>query len=247
MSAGRVDDGTRAVFAKLGTRTAASHFQGGWLFFVFSSHVSGVILVFLLKRLRFLVFSLRLHFISSKSKSVCDVVCPLSSPAQICGTPNDDNWPTHAQLPGFEACKPSAPLPRTLRERFTELMNKGNTCATPHSFSSFGFLPAQLDHFLPVYFPPPISPLFSCITPCGIDLLDGLLALDPSRRLSAKDAVLHAFFFDEPPLFKAVLAGCVWCVYAGFLPPRLLLLLYPVFLLSLRRSPFVEHLTSESC
>lgn len=38
------------------------------------------------------------------------------------------------------------------------------------------------------------------LTDCGIDLLQGLFALNPAKRLSAKDALQHPWFGEEPAM-----------------------------------------------
>ncbi|RLN78983.1 hypothetical protein BBJ28_00007356 [Nothophytophthora sp. Chile5] len=52
-------------------------------------------------------------------------------------------------------------------------------------------------HF-PAYDPMPLSKLFPDAEKSAVDLLSNLLALDPSKRLSAQQALTHDFFFDGP-------------------------------------------------
>ena len=56
---------------------------------------------------------------------------------------------------------------------------------------------------------------FPLLTNAGVDLLDGLLRMDPARRTSAESALEHPFFVEEPrpkarellPTFPSVAAG----------------------------------------
>ncbi|RLN63340.1 hypothetical protein BBJ29_002716 [Phytophthora kernoviae] len=50
----------------------------------------------------------------------------------------------------------------------------------------------------PSYEPMPFSKLFPDAEPTAVDLLAKLLVLDPSKRLSARQALMHDFFFDGP-------------------------------------------------
>lgn len=46
-----------------------------------------------------------------------------------------------------------------------------------------------------------LDKVFSSLSPSGVDLMDRLLTYDPSKRISALDALNHQFF-KEPPLAK---------------------------------------------
>ncbi|KAG3015764.1 hypothetical protein JG687_00006184 [Phytophthora cactorum] len=50
----------------------------------------------------------------------------------------------------------------------------------------------------PEYEPMPLSKLFPDAEASTVDLLSKLLVLDPSKRLSARKALVHDFFFDGP-------------------------------------------------
>jgi cell division cycle 2-like protein len=43
-----------------------------------------------------------------------------------------------------------------------------------------------------------LDKIFSSISQSGVDLLDRLLTYDPARRISANEALAHAFFSDDP-------------------------------------------------
>lgn len=50
---------------------------------------------------------------------------------------------------------------------------------------------------------------FSDISDAGLDLLNRMLTYDPSKRISAKDALTHAYF-DEAPRAKSAAMMPTW-------------------------------------
>jgi len=51
-----------------------------------------------------------------------------------------------------------------------------------------GFFPKQ-----------PLNLLFSAASPVALDLLGRCLTFEPRKRISAKEALHHAYFFENPP------------------------------------------------
>ncbi|VVA97097.1 unnamed protein product [Arabis nemorensis] len=75
---------------------------------------------------------------------------------ELCGSPDENNWPGVSKMPWYNQMKSSRTLKRRVREIY------------PH-----------FDRH-------------------ALDLLDKMLALDPSKRISAKDALDAEYFWTEP-------------------------------------------------
>ncbi|KAK1278331.1 Cyclin-dependent kinase C-2 [Acorus gramineus] len=75
---------------------------------------------------------------------------------ELCGSPDEVNWPGVSKMPLYNNFKPSRPLKRRVREAFK--------------------------HF----------------DPHALELLERMLTLDPSQRISAKDALDAEYFWTDP-------------------------------------------------
>ncbi|XP_052196226.1 cyclin-dependent kinase C-1 [Diospyros lotus] len=75
---------------------------------------------------------------------------------ELCGSPDEINWPGVSKIPWYNKFKPTRPMKRRVREVFR-----------------------HFDHH-------------------ALDLLDKMLTLDPSQRISAKDALDAEYFWTDP-------------------------------------------------
>ncbi|KNC85473.1 hypothetical protein SARC_02343 [Sphaeroforma arctica JP610] len=66
---------------------------------------------------------------------------------------------------------------------------------TPKTWPSVSELPDYNDKF-PKLKPKPITNVVKNLDPLGVDLLEKILVLDPAKRMSAKQALLHPYFED---------------------------------------------------
>ncbi|XP_031117006.1 cyclin-dependent kinase C-2-like [Ipomoea triloba] len=80
----------------------------------------------------------------------------LSKIFELCGTPDEINWPGVSQVPWYNKFKPARPAKRRVREVFRHFDRH------------------------------------------ALDLLDKMLTLDPSLRISAKDALDAEYFWTDP-------------------------------------------------
>lgn len=72
------------------------------------------------------------------------------------------------------------------------------------SFPGIGELPEYKPASYKRYAPPEtLGHLVPGLSPDGVDLLTRMLQQDPARRITAKDALDHAFFADLPPQLRA--------------------------------------------
>lgn len=75
---------------------------------------------------------------------------------ELCGSPDEVNWPGVSKIPWYNNFKPSRPMRRRVREKFKHLDRD------------------------------------------ALDLLEKMLTLDPSQRISAKDALDAEYFWNDP-------------------------------------------------
>ncbi|XP_062099575.1 cyclin-dependent kinase C-1-like [Humulus lupulus] len=75
---------------------------------------------------------------------------------ELCGSPDEINWPDASKIPWYNNFKPSRPMKRRVREIFRHFDRH------------------------------------------ALDLLDNLLALDPSKRWTAKQALDAEYFWNDP-------------------------------------------------
>ncbi|KAF6148742.1 hypothetical protein GIB67_019350 [Kingdonia uniflora] len=75
---------------------------------------------------------------------------------ELCGAPNEENWPGVSKIPWYNNFKPTRPLKRRVWEFFKHFDRH------------------------------------------ALELLDKMLTLDPSQRISAKDALDAEYFWDDP-------------------------------------------------
>ncbi|XP_068637541.1 cyclin-dependent kinase C-2-like [Aristolochia californica] len=75
---------------------------------------------------------------------------------ELCGSPDEVNWPGVSKIPWYNNFKPSRPIKRRLREVFKHFDRH------------------------------------------ALDLLERMLTLDPSQRISAKDALDAEYFWNDP-------------------------------------------------
>ncbi|KAK1391971.1 Protein kinase domain-containing protein [Heracleum sosnowskyi] len=75
---------------------------------------------------------------------------------ELCGTPDEINWPGVSRTPWYNKFKPARPIKRRLREAFRHFDRH------------------------------------------ALDLLEKMLTLDPSQRISAKDALDAEYFWTDP-------------------------------------------------
>eukprot|EP00252_Welwitschia_mirabilis_P017453 TRINITY_DN3867_c0_g2_i1.p1 TRINITY_DN3867_c0_g2~~TRINITY_DN3867_c0_g2_i1.p1 ORF type:complete len:284 (-),score=67.64 TRINITY_DN3867_c0_g2_i1:764-1615(-) len=75
---------------------------------------------------------------------------------ELCGTPDESNWPGVSKLPWYNNFKPSKPIRRRIRETFRNFDRH------------------------------------------ALELVEKMLTLDPSQRISAKDALDAEYFWTDP-------------------------------------------------
>ncbi|XP_048598399.1 cyclin-dependent kinase C-1 isoform X1 [Brassica napus] len=83
----------------------------------------------------------------------------LSKIFELCGSPDENNWPGVSKMPWFNNFKPSRPLKRRVREFFGQ---------------------------------------YQVFDRHALELLDKMLVLDPSQRITAKDALDAEYFWTDP-------------------------------------------------
>ncbi|KAL0751958.1 hypothetical protein Bca101_033961 [Brassica carinata] len=83
----------------------------------------------------------------------------LSKIFELCGSPDENNWPGVTKMPWFNNFKPSRPLKRRVREFFGQ---------------------------------------YQVFDRHALELLDKMLVLDPSQRITAKDALDAEYFWTDP-------------------------------------------------
>ena len=108
-----------------------------------------------------------------RTKEVIVIFLPSS---KSCGTPTPADWPEVIKLPNFQTFKFKKTYRRRLKEDFSR-------CVSQHT--PLFLLTFDLSH--------------SQIPESALDLMDRMLTLDPSRRLTASEALQHPFLsgFDK--------------------------------------------------
>ncbi|KAK3020966.1 hypothetical protein RJ639_046953 [Escallonia herrerae] len=103
---------------------------------------------------------------------------------ELCGSPDEINWPGVSRIPWYNKFKPTRQMKRRVKEVFRQLSKQ--TTYAGNFFSSFLML--EFDFY---------------DTGCSfdryaLDLLEKMLTLDPSQRISAKDALDAEYFWIDP-------------------------------------------------
>jgi len=96
---------------------------------------------------------------------------------KVLGTPTPERWPGVTTMPWYELVKPKEVIPNPFRDLFRKYAPFAK--APCHYRVSDG----------------------SCrwLSPCGMELAEELLRYDPSKRISAAQALQHPYFTREQP------------------------------------------------
>ena len=95
---------------------------------------------------------------------------------RVLGTPTPERWPGVTTMPWYELVKPKEVIPNPFRDLFKK----------------YGIL--QVSSFLPVS-----DVFYRWLSPSGMELAEELLHYDPSKRISAAQALQHHYFTQEQP------------------------------------------------
>lgn len=109
-----------------------------------------------------------------------DEISQLEIIYKIMGTPDEKIWPTVVDLPWWELMRPKEPLPAKFRELFARYAD----CIICNKACEY-----SVDTRNPL----------SLMSDGALELLEALLALDPSKRPSAADALKFPYFVAESP------------------------------------------------
>ena len=95
---------------------------------------------------------------------------------KVLGTPTPERWPGVTTMPWYELVKPKEVIPNPFRDLFKKYLSLS-------SVPFVGFLTWS----------------YRWLSPCGMELAEELLRYDPSKRISAAQALQHPYFTREQP------------------------------------------------
>ena len=116
---------------------------------------------------------------------------------RVLGTPTPERWPGVTTTPWYELIKPKEVIPNPFRDLFkkygpsTEYRRREISNRTRRWLS-----------------------------PSGLELAEELLHYDPSKRISATQALQHPYFTQEHPPPEQP-TGYVWHIYRTYIPALL--------------------------
>jgi cyclin-dependent kinase 12/13 len=103
----------------------------------------------------------------------------------VCGTPSEDNWPGCSKLQLFADMMPRVPKERVFKEYITTQINLSVRESSFAAASRRATVTAA-----------------SSLDAEAVDLMDNLLSLCPSKRMTATEALSHSYFYSEPEMMK---------------------------------------------
>lgn len=149
-------------------------------------------------KIQLIDFGMAAH-VTTKSSNTCQVITRIYRPPELLFGSKDfeteiDIWSIGCIFAEMMTREPYFPGDTDIQQLGLIFQKLG----TPeyHQWQSAKDLPTYLEFTHPP--PVPLHQQFPLLDPTGVDLLQKLLSLDPTKRISAQEALKHEFFHSKP-------------------------------------------------